>query len=66
MKRTEVLAFRCDEAFRERIRRHVARLQERVPGGLKVAEADAVRDLVLRGLATVETAATPHPPKRRR
>jgi hypothetical protein len=62
MTQTEVLAFRCDEAFRGRIRRHAERLQAQAPGGLKVAEADAVRDLVLRGLQAVET---PKPKKRR-
>lgn len=58
-KRDQVLAFRADRALRERIQAHAARLQEQAPG-LRVAEADAVRDLVLRGLSSVEA------PKKRR
>jgi len=54
MAQRNVIAFRCDEAFRARIRRHAERLQTHAPAGLKVAEADAVRDLVLRGLAGAE------------
>lgn len=56
-KQDQVIAFRCDEALRDRIRRHVERLKAALPGhGFKVAEADAVRDLVLRALAQVEGA----------
>ena len=58
-KRDQVLAFRCDQELRERIRAHAARLLVQAPG-LKVAEADAMRDLILRGLQTVETPKKKH------
>jgi hypothetical protein len=60
MKQDQVVAFRADKALRDRIQAYAARLQEQAPG-FRVAEADAVRDLVLRGLQAVET-----PSKKRR
>ena len=59
-KRDQVLAFRADKALRDRIRAHVARLLNQAPG-LRVAEADAVRDLILLGLRVAET---PKPKRR--
>lgn len=65
-KRDQLVGFRVDGELRERIRRHKARLEASAPA-LRVAEADALRDLVLQGLATVETLASPGPkPKKRR
>lgn len=58
-KRDQVLAFRCDKELRDRIQAHAARLQEQAPG-LRVAEADAMRDLILLGLKASDT------PKKRR
>jgi hypothetical protein len=63
-KRTETLAFRCEPELREKIRAHAERLRATAPN-LRVAEADAVRDLVVRGLEAVKEVQRPKAKTRR-
>ena len=58
------MSFRVDEELRERIRRHKARLENMVLA-FRVSEADAARDLLLRGLVDAEGATKPAKRKRR-
>lgn len=47
--RSEMIAVRVDPELRARIRRHQEAIQAGAPG-LRITEADAIRDLIFKGL----------------